>query len=283
MSKILVLGTAQDGGYPQVGCLNSCCSKAWKDDTLSRKVSSLAIISNDECWLIDISPDFSSQLKMIELEIGRMPSISGIFITHAHIGHYLGLLDLGLEIMNTDKIPVFVMPSMENFLKENAPFTQLIELDNIKLKPLMPDKEMALKENLSITPLLVPHRNEFSETVGFQINSIDSSLLYISDIDSWKDWDVNINDLIRKNDFALLDGTFYDSTELENRNMTDIPHPFIKDSLEIFSLLELVDRKKVYFTHLNHTNSAIHNSSLERLEIISQGFNVAEDGMIFKI
>ena len=199
---------------------------------------------------------------MIELEIGRMPSISGIFITHAHIGHYLGLLDLGLEIMNTDKIPVFVMPSMENFLKENAPFTQLIELDNIKLKPLMPNKEMASKENLSITPLLVPHRNEFSETVGFQINSID---------------------LIRKNDFALLDGTFYDSTELENRNMADIPHPFIKDSLEIFSLLELVDRKKVYFTHLNHTNPAIHNSSLERLEIISQGFNVAEDGMIFKI
>ena len=119
--------------------------------------------------------------------------------------------------------------------------------------------------------------------IGFQINSIDSSLLYISDIDSWKDWDVNINDLIRKTDFALLDGTFYDSTELENRNMADIPHPFIKDSLEVFSLLELVDRKKVYFTHLNHTNPAIHNSSLERLEIISQGFNVAEDGMIFKI
>ena len=283
MDRIIVLGTAQDGGFPQVGCLKECCSRAWKNDALSRKVSSLAIISNDDCWLIDVTPDFSSQLKMIESEIGGMPKISGIFITHAHIGHYLGLLDLGLEIMNTKQIPVYVMSRMKVFLKENAPFTQLIELDNIKLKSLMPSKEVVLKDNLCITPFLVPHRNEFSETVGFQIKSIDTSLLYVSDIDSWKDWDVNVADLIRKNDFALLDGTFYDSTEIENRNMEDIPHPFIKDSLEEFSLLELVDRKKVYFTHLNHTNPAIHNSSLERLEIMNQGCNVAEDGMVFKI
>jgi len=280
-NRVLVLGTAQDGGYPQVGCSRKCCIHAWENN-YSRKVSSLAIISDNDCWLIDITPDFSSQLKMIESEINGLPKIAGIFITHAHVGHYLGLLDLGLEIMNTHKIPVYVMPSMETFLKENGPFMQLVDLENIKLMPLKPDELVSLKNNLSITPFLVPHRNEFSETVGYKIYLGNKTLVYIPDIDSWGEWGSNIVDLVENNDVAILDGTFYDSNELKKRKIEDIPHPFIKDSLKKFSLLEVVDRKKVYFTHLNHTNPAIQNSSFERLEILSHGCNVAEDGMVFK-
>tara|TARA_B100000029_G_scaffold386365_1_gene382180 strand:+ start:73 stop:939 length:867 start_codon:yes stop_codon:yes gene_type:complete len=280
-NRVLVLGTSQDGGYPQVGCSRKCCIHAWENN-YSRKVSSLAIISDDDCWLVDITPDFPSQLKMIESEINGLPKIAGIFITHAHIGHYLGLLDLGLEIMNTNKIPVYVMPSMGTFLKENGPFKQLVDLENIKLMPLIPDELVFLKNNLLITPFLVPHRNEFSETVGYKIHLDNNSLIYIPDIDSWEEWDGNMIDLVKNNDVAILDGTFYDGKELEDRKIEDIPHPCIKDSLKIFSLLEVVDRKKVYFTHLNHTNPVIQSSSSERLELLSHGYNVAEDGMVFK-
>ena len=280
-NRVLVLGTSQDGGYPQVGCSRKCCIHAWENN-YSRKVSSLAIISDGDCWLVDITPDFPSQLKMIESEINGLPKIAGIFITHAHIGHYLGLLDLGLEIMNTNKIPVYVMPSMGTFLKENGPFKQLVDLENIKLMPLIPDELVFLKNNLLITPFLVPHRNEFSETVGYKIHLDNNSLIYIPDIDSWEEWDGNMIDLVKNNDIAILDGTFYDGNELEDRKIEDIPHPCIKDSLKIFSLLEVVDRKKVYFTHLNHTNPVIQSSSSERLELLSHGYNVAEDGMVFK-
>lgn len=280
-NRVLVLGTSQDGGYPQVGCSRKCCIHAWENN-YSRKVSSLAIISDGDCWLVDITPDFPSQLKMIESEINGLPKIAGIFITHAHIGHYLGLLDLGLEIMNTNKIPVYVMPSMGTFLKENGPFKQLVDLENIKLMPLIPDELVFLKNNLLITPFLVPHRNEFSETVGYKIHLDNNSLIYIPDIDSWEEWDGNMIDLVKNNDVAILDGTFYDGNELEDRKIEDIPHPCIKDSLKIFSLLEVVDRKKVYFTHLNHTNPVIQSSSSERLELLSHGYNVAEDGMVFK-
>ncbi|MEE2859042.1 MAG: MBL fold metallo-hydrolase [Candidatus Neomarinimicrobiota bacterium] len=280
-NRVLVLGTSQDGGYPQVGCSRKCCIHAWENN-YSRKVSSLAIISDGDCWLVDITPDFPSQLKMIESEINGLPKIAGIFITHAHVGHYLGLLDLGLEIMNTNKIPVYVMPSMGTFLKENGPFKQLVDLENIKLMPLIPDELVFLKNNLLITPFLVPHRNEFSETVGYKIHLDNNSLIYIPDIDSWEEWDGNMIDLVKNNDVAILDGTFYDGNELEDRKIEDIPHPCIKDSLKIFSLLEVVDRKKVYFTHLNHTNPVIQSSSSERLELLSHGYNVAEDGMVFK-
>ena len=119
---IIVLGTSQDGGYPHSGCFEDCCREAWKEPNLKRLVSSLAILSGRDCLLIDITPDIKYQLQMIEAEINEIPRISGIFITHAHIGHYMGLIELGLEGMHTRNIPVYVMPKMRLFLEENAPF-----------------------------------------------------------------------------------------------------------------------------------------------------------------
>ena len=278
--KILVLGTAQDGGYPQPGCDESCCNQARKNPSLSRKKTSIAILSGKNCWLVDITPDFCSQLSMIEKHVSGDYCLKGIFITHAHIGHYVGLLELGLEVMNVDKMPVYVMPRMETFLKGNAPFSQLIQLNNIQLKSIQEDVKVDLDEHLSITPIKVSHRNEYSETVGFKIQCTNQSLIYISDIDSW---DIDINGLIRNNDFLLLDGTFHGSNELRHRNMKDVPHPLIIDSMHEFSVLEEVDRKKVYFTHLNHTNPVIRMNSPERLELIANGFHVAEDGMEFTL
>ena len=281
LATILTLGTAQDGGYPHTGCRKACCIDAWKDSSLNRLISSLAIAINDKYWLIDITPDFSRQLNMIENKLGETVDIAGIFITHAHVGHYLGLLELGLEVMHTHNIPVYVMPRMKLFLEGNAPFTQLIAFHNIELKGISPDIAVQLNDDISVIPFLVPHRNEFSETVGFKVKSENTSLIYISDIDSWESWDVDINYLIRENDTLLLDGTFYDSNELDGRDIKDVPHPFIRDSLQKFSLLERVDRDKVYFTHFNHTNPVINSSGLELLEINKHGCHIAEDGMIF--
>ena len=281
--NIIVLGTAQDGGYPQVGCREKCCVEAWNDHKLKRSVSSLSIISGDDCWLIDITPDFAYQLNMIETRLNRQPHICGIFISHAHMGHYIGLMELGLEVMNTNLIPVYVMPKMKSFLQENAPFTQLINLKNIKLRQMTENVLIQLNDSINITPFEVPHRNEYSETIGFRIKSSDRSILYISDIDSWDTWDVDINDMIRSNDLLFLDGTFFSDIELPIRNMQDVPHPYIKESLQKFSLLEEVDRDKVYFTHLNHSNPVIKQSSVERLTTINQGCHIAEDGMVFSL
>ena len=281
--NVLVLGTSQDGGYPQAGCREECCFEAWNDHKLKRYKSSLAILLGNDCWLIDMTPDFSYQLRMIEARLNGKPNICGIFISHAHIGHYMGLIQLGLEVMNTKKIPVYVMGKMKSFLENNAPFTQLIELDNIKLRPMEKDETILLCDTLSITPFLVPHRNEFSETIGITVKSSEKSLLYVPDIDSWNSWDMDINDLIQRNNFALLDGTFYNDTELPGRNVQDVPHPYINDSLNKFSLLDEMDREKVYFTHLNHTNPVIKKYSLERSEVCDNSCHIAEDGMIFTL
>ena len=281
--NLLVLGTAQDGGYPHTGCSEDCCREAWKDSNQKRLIASLAVLDGKDCFLIDITPDFKYQLQLIEHHINEKPRISGICITHAHLGHYMGLLDLGLEVMNTNEIPVYVMPKMKSFLENNAPFTQLLELNNIHLFIIQENYPIDIFKDVKIIPFWVPHRNEYSETVGYRIQTSHHSVLYIPDIDSWDGWDTDINELIKESDIAFLDGTFYDKTELKNRDVSAIPHPSIRESINFFSALDKMDRKKVNFTHLNHTNNVLREGSKERKDVIQQGFQIAYDGMAITI
>ena len=281
--NLLVLGTAQDGGYPHTGCSEDCCREAWKDSNQKRLIASLAVLDGKDCFLVDITPDFKYQLQLIEHHINEKPRISGICITHAHLGHYMGLLELGLEVMNTDAIPVYVMPKMKSFLENNAPFSQLVELNNICLFEIDENAPINVFKDINIIPFQVPHRNEYSETVGYRIQTSRKSVLYIPDIDSWDGWYADINELIKENDIALLDGTFYDKTELKNRDVSAIPHPSIRESINFFSALDKMDRKKVNFTHLNHTNNVLREGSEARKDVIQQGFQIAYDGMVISI
>ena len=283
LANIIVLGTTQDGGFPHTGCSEKCCREAWKDTGKKRLIASLGVISKKDCFLVDITPDFKYQLRLIEHHLDEKPHISGICITHAHLGHYMGLLELGLEVMNTDAIPVYVMPKMKSFLENNAPFSQLLELNNIRLFIIQENAPINVFKDINIIPFQVPHRNEYSETVGYRIQTSRKSVLYIPDIDSWDGWYADINELIKENDIALLDGTFYVKSELQNRDVSAIPHPSIRESMKQFSALDKVDKKKVYFTHLNHTNNVLQNGSKERADVIKHGFQIAFDGMTVSI
>ena len=281
--KIIVLGTAQDGGYPHTGCYEDCCVNAWEDKGERRFVSSLALLIGNDCYIFDITPDFKYQYKMLGDYLGVKPDIKGVFITHAHIGHYSGLLELGLESMNTEQIPVYLMSKMRSFIENNAPFTQLVKLKNIKMINLKENITINIADNVKVVPFQVPHRNEFSETVGFTINSENESVLYLPDIDSWEKWELNIVDIIRRHTLLFLDGTFYDKKELKSRSIAKIPHPSIKESINKFSPLGIIDRKKVNFIHLNHTNNAIRKDSAERKKVEYEGYNIAHDGMVYSI
>ena len=111
---ILVLGTAQDAGYPHAGCSKECCKRAWTDTRLRRTASCIALIEpeTNSRWIFDATPDFKEQLRKLyeATDTGRGLNLSGIFLTHGHIGHYTGLMQLGREAMNTKATKVFAMP-----------------------------------------------------------------------------------------------------------------------------------------------------------------------------
>jgi pyrroloquinoline quinone biosynthesis protein B len=200
----------------------------------------------------------------------------GIFLTHAHIGHYTGLMQLGREAFNARKIPVYSMPKMTAFLEGNAPWSQLVSLENIELRGVRHQQELSLTEQLTVTPLLVPHRDEFSETVGFVIKGPNKKALFVPDIDKWRLWERDIIELIRKVDYAFLDATFYDGYEINNRDISEIPHPFVVESIGLFQDLPESERTKVHFIHFNHTNPLLDAKSSAYQKVLDAGYGIAE-------
>lgn len=281
---IEVLGIAQDAGYPQIGCTKECCVDYWSGKETKKHVSCLALVDNESntYWLLDATPNITEQLQMLQASLKNQHPLSppaGIFLTHAHVGHYTGLMYLGREAMNTKSVPVYAMPKMKQFLETNGPWSQLVSLKNIELKALQNDSIIELNQYFAVQPFIVPHRDEYAETVGYIIHAKKKKILYIPDIDKWEKWNKNIVDEIKKVDFAFIDGTFYQNSELPGRNMSEVPHPFVEESIQKFAALSATDKSKIYFIHFNHTNPLLKKQSSEKSKLKQLGFNLAEEKM----
>ncbi len=277
---LIVLGNVQDAGSPHAACTKDCCKELFETPDPARMVVSIGLVDpkRNMNWLFEATPDLPQQMKMLKNESqSSMETPQGIFLTHAHIGHYTGLMFLGRESMNAESVPVFAMPRMKNFLKENGPWSQLVDLKNIEIKSLENESVVELGANLSVTPFLVPHRDEFSETVGYKISGMSKSILFIPDIDKLWKWEKNIVDEIAKVDYALLDASFYDGNEV-NRDMSQIPHPFVIESMELFKSLEESEKAKIHFIHFNHTNPLLNAESAEYKQVIDNGYKIARMG-----
>jgi pyrroloquinoline quinone biosynthesis protein B len=251
----IVLGITQDGGYPQAGCSRPDCIAAWRNPKLRQRVASLAIVDpqSHQRWMIDATPDFPSQLASLDAAAPHGSALlDGILLTHAHIGHYLGLAHLGREVLGAHAIKVYAMPRMREFVRNNAPWDQLVRLQNIALIPIEDGVPFALNERITVTPLRVPHRDEYSETVGFIVRGPARSILWLPDIDKWEKWSTPLESVLAQVDVAYIDGTFYDATELPGRDLREIPHPLMTETLARLANPRL--RAKVRFIHLNQSN-----------------------------
>ena len=283
---LVVLGIAQDAGYPQMGCEKTCCTAVWTGQEDPQFVSAIGLVDPpaQKKWLFDATPDMREQLELFQqyaLSQAFLPD--GIFLTHAHIGHYTGLMQLGREVMGAERVPVWAMPRMDTFLRKNGPWGQLVNLQNIDIQGLINRKVVSLSEQIQVQPIQVPHRDEYSETVGFLITGPNRSAWVIPDIAKWERWEESIVDYVEKVDYLLLDGTFFANGEIPNRDMSEIPHPFITESMNLFvDQLEEEDRRKIIFTHFNHTNPMLWNSE-ERKQVEEMGFGVARMGQIFEL
>lgn len=266
----IVLGIAQDGGYPQAGCNRDDCADAWRKGKRHR-VASLGIVDpiSNQRWIIDATPDFPSQLRTLdEVEPRKQTLLDGVLLTHAHIGHYLGLAHLGREVLGAKSIRVYAMPRMREFLERNGPWDQLVRLSNIALTTLEAGGEIALNERIHVTPIVVPHRDEYSETVGYIVRGPSRSVFFLPDIDKWEKWETPLEAVLERVDVAYLDGTFFTAAELPGRDLREIPHPLITETMTRLANSPL--KSRVRFIHLNQSNPLLRE---ER-----PGFVVARDG-----
>jgi len=281
----VLLGVAQDAGHPQAGCHKACCAAAWENPELGHRVVSLAIVDpvSNERWLLDASPDFPVQLRALDKAhpVEGSPGLAGIFLTHGHMGHYTGLIHLGREVMGAQGVPVHAMPRMERFLREFGPWEMLVRAGNVEIRSLEAGRVVSLNERLSIEPFAVPHRDEYTETVGYVVRGPNHRVLYLPDIDKWERWDRPIEGLIEEVDRAYVDGTFFADGELPNRAMSEIPHPFVVESLDRFGPLPADERGKIRFLHFNHTNPLLQPEGSAVQQVTAAGLHAAREGERF--
>ena len=259
---IYILGVAQDAGYPQAGCYKEHCMLGWMQKDKRIMATSLAVVdtSNKKKYLFEATPNLPEQLFLLEQQAPEEEfKLDGIFITHAHIGHYTGLMYFGREAMGSKNMPVYVMPK-------------------IAIKELSSQRKVDIG-TISITPFLVPHRDEYSETVGFNIKGPKKTALFIPDINKWSDWSTDLAEQVQAADYAFLDATFFDDMELPGRDMSKIPHPFVTETMEVLKDLTYEQKSKVWFIHMNHTNPLLDGDSLESKLVSDKGFRVATEGL----
>ncbi len=278
---IQILGIAQDAGYPQIGCTKICCQKGWENKQETFVVSfALTDPLKKKWWLFEATPDIKKQLHYFQTltnsQYNYLPD--GIFITHAHIGHYTGLMELGREALNAKAVPVYTLEKMSNFLKTNGPWSKLVSLNNIAINQIKADSNIVLTDRITVKAFTVPHRDEFSETAGFAIHTSHKSYLFIPDIDKWEKWDRSIINEVTNVDVALLDATFSSMDELPNRNIKDVPHPLIRETVDLFKNSDRSIKNKIYFIHFNHTNPVLWDTVKKEI-LQKKEFNVAEQGL----
>lgn len=278
---LYVLGIAQDAGYPQAGCYRPHCMPPREDPSLRRLATALALIDEPSATkvLFEATPDINEQLyRLHRVAPDDGFALRGVFLTHAHIGHYTGLMHFGHEAMGAKDVNVYAMPRMREFLATNGPWSQLVDYRNILLRPIEGDAA-EIAPGVAISSFVVPHRDEFSETVGYRIEGPNKSAVFIPDIDKWSKWDVDIREIVRSVDYALLDATFFADGEIPGRAMSEIPHPFVQESMALFDSLTEAEKARVIFIHMNHTNPLLRDDSPEYDAVRKRGFRIAREGM----
>jgi pyrroloquinoline quinone biosynthesis protein B len=275
--RAVVLGIAQDGGVPHIGCSQELCVRARQDPARRERVACLGLIAGEKRFLLDATPDLPSQIESVNVGRSvpdRARPVDGILLTHAHIGHYAGLMYLGREALGARGVPVYATRRMAAFLRTNGPWSQLVSLGNIELREIEAGRPLFLADGLSATALEVPHRDEWSDTVAFRVEGPGRRLLYLPDIDKWEKWGRRLEDELAPVAVALLDGTFESETEMPGRSLLEIPHPLVGETV---SRLSGKTRADVRFIHLNHSNRLLSDETARRA-LEERGFRVARDG-----
>lgn len=276
--RVVVLGIAQDGGVPHIGCRQDLCVRARRECTRRQRVASLGLVdeASGARFLIDATPDLPLQIEALPgAPADRRRPVDGILLTHAHVGHYSGLMHLGREALGARSVPVYATPRMAAFLRGNGPWNLLVGEGHIDLREIEPGRPVGLTPGLTVTAVRVPHRDELSDTVGYHVQGPSRSLLYIPDIDKWQKWDQRIEAEVARADVALLDGTFHDPDEIPGRSLEDIPHPLVPETMRRLSVPGLAGR--VFFIHLNHTNRLLWDAAALK-EVRRRGFRIAREG-----
>ena len=278
MAEVTLLGIAQDGGRPQPLCQKPCCANVGLDERAFP--TSMGIKFEDSSThLFDATRNLGDQLNIWQ---ENLPS--HVWLTHAHFGHVDGLGLFGRETIGAKGIILHVSKQMQELIQATPQWAIMLEQGVFTLEVFATGEEISV-ESETIIPLLVPHRDEFSDMHAFIIRGKEKSLLYLPDHDTWEEtlslygckliieWFEKFNI-----DTAFIDGTFWSQHELSGRSQEEVPHPPVSQTIAHLGS-RLPSDAEVFFIHLNHTNPLYDKSSSAFKTVESMGWKIGVQGM----
>ncbi len=279
----VVLGIAQDGGVPHPGCdCQTCLTFSTTGNQLSP--ASIGVIDGDELHLIDVSRDLNRQLRMLPKKGCK---VTDVWLTHGHLGHVDGIGLFGREAMGAKGIRIHASDSMMKLIEGTPRWKTMID-DGILIPcPFKGNMKIQTSQSLSITPVQVPHRDEWTDTHAFIIRGPSKSILHLPDHDTWKEtlemvgmktiheWFHSL-----EVDTFLIDGTFWSSDELEHQK--NVPHPPVLDTLQRLGM-KRDNAMDIRFIHLNHTNPLLNPESKETKHLKDSGWSLVNEGEHFPL
>jgi pyrroloquinoline quinone biosynthesis protein B len=293
--RILVLGSAAGGGFPQWNCLCPVCQLAWSGDkrVKARSQSSLAVSADGERWLLlNASPDLRQQIIaspcLHPRGAKRQSPIQAVFITNADVDHLAGLLTLREQQSFT------LFGSRATLAQTSAGIFGVLNGDLVERHPV--DLEAAADTGIGIwvKPFAVPGKvalyledgnvavgGETETTVGLEIGDGAKSFFYVP---GCAEVNQRVIDRLSGAELVFFDGTTFTDDEmvglgLSKKTARRMGHVAMSGGEGSLKRLASCGIGRKIYVHINNTNPVLIEDSPQRLETARAGWDIAYDGM----
>jgi pyrroloquinoline quinone biosynthesis protein B len=284
--RVLLLGTAAGGGFPQWNCACAMCVACRSGDPAvpPRTQDCLAVSADDTTWyLVNASPDIRAQLLAAPvLAPGPGPRdtpLRGALLTDAELDHTLGLMSLreggGLRVF----APSAVLSALDGHFPIRgtvarygewtwSPAADLpgLAVDTFAVSDKHPRYAVG---STAPGPWVVAYRITDPATGG--------ALVYAPCL---REWPAGFDEFVTGATAVVLDGTFYSPREMSGTGTTAaaqraMGHVPMEDSL---GRIRRHTGIRWYYTHLNNTNPVLDTRSPEYAAVREAGVEVPPDG-----
>ncbi|HAT33339.1 MAG TPA: pyrroloquinoline quinone biosynthesis protein PqqB [Janthinobacterium sp.] len=301
--KIIVLGSAAGGGFPQWNCNCRNCAGVRSGAIVARArtQSSIAVSDNGRDWiLINASPDLLTQIRRapaLQPARGRRDSgICAVMLMDAQIDHVTGLLMLreGLPI------PLYCTAAVWEELSTSLPLVAVLShYCGLQWHPLgvgpAARRPLAVPgvDNIRFTALPLqskappysPHREapQAGDNIGLLIENMETgkTVFYAPGLGAIEP---HIEAAMRAADCVLVDGTFWSADEMIRQGFSskfaaDMGHLPQDGEGGMIAALNAVGPRRKVLIHINNTNPILDEQSPQRAILAEHGIEVAFDGM----
>lgn len=301
--RIILLGTAAGGGFPQWNCNCPNCREArsGSNRVLPRTQSSAAVSANGKDWfLLNASPDLRFQLDNCPdlhplTNVPRSTRIEAVLLTNADLDHTLGLLLMRegerIRIHATRDVRraltsgISIRPTLESFCG-----TQWVRPPN-KLSPLIcrdGNPSGLLYQAIELTGKKPPRYMKGRDSAGSAYNvgyrlvddRTGGKMVFLPDV-------ALLNEATLREasecDVLLFDGTFWSENEMREKGVGNLPAsktghvPISGRHGSLKSLAQLPVPRRIY-THINNTNPILREDSPECTAVRAAGIEIGRDG-----